>query len=76
MKNYAIYSSGRCGSHAILEYFYKHGYQMMHLKEDDSFWSDDVKKNILHYRGKVIVHYHGTTWIPNAPSRWTLIINF
>lgn len=72
IQRYIIYSAGRCGSHGILEYFLKHGYESLHIKEDDTFW---YEKDFVEIP-RLTAHYHGLTWVPKDIKFWNLIINY
>lgn len=77
MKNrYIIYSAGRSGSHGLLEYFLKHGYETLHIKENDTFWYYDGNEIDLVKIPRLVAHYHGKTWFPRDLTWWTLIINY
>lgn len=76
MRNrFLICSSGRTGSHILVNFFLKCGVPVIHIGEND-LCRNDEELELLERSSELAVHYHGKTFIPNDPENWTLIVNY
>lgn len=73
---YIICGPGRTKSHMIFTYLIRHGYYGMHIDQCNQFMNyvPEMKDAFLH-KDRIVIHYHGRTFMPPDPENYTVILN-
>ena len=71
---YFLLTPGRSKSHMIVTYLVRHGYHAVNLDPTDR-WHNSAHHKVYNKESKIVIHYHGKTFVPRNPEHYTIILN-
>lgn len=75
MAKYILKTAGRTGSHIICNYFLKHGYDLVYVKNDGNFSRRD-ELEIYEKSTNLLIHCHSEKWLPKSKKDYIFIHSY
>lgn len=72
---YIIFTPGRTKSHMILTYLARYGYHTINIRPPRDTWFNPAHESTYRSKKKIVIHYHGTTFVPKHTEDYTAILN-